>query len=184
MSKIGKVNEYINAILARTSESLISYIGAYSHMQQVSHICSLLAVKRGENAELAAIAGLLHDIAYINCYDNEMYKPRDSNNKILEVNKVTHSDVSAVIAMEILTENNIVSHEESDIICRAIIRHNKGNLDNADNPIDDILKDADVFAHGLTSVSELINNFRGQRWDKVCHELGVNNCREKNNDEL
>lgn len=182
MSKIVRVNECINVILTRTSGSLISYIGAYSHMQQVSHICSLLAIKRGENVELAAIAGLLHDIAYINCYENEIYKPRDINNKILDVNKETHSDVSAVIAKGILIENNIVSHEESDIICRAIIRHNKGNFDNADNPIDEILKDADVFAHGLTSVSRHLTNFRGNRWDKVCHELGIDNCREKNND--
>jgi HD superfamily phosphodiesterase len=33
-----------------------------SHMVAASQFCALIALKRGENAELATIAGLLHDI--------------------------------------------------------------------------------------------------------------------------
>lgn len=177
MSKIEKVNEQIFAIISRTIESWRSYLPSYAHMQQVSQICALLAVKRGENAELAAIAGALHDIAYVVCYETEQEKSGYNNEIIFDVNKTTHSDASAVIAKKILIENNIISHEECDIIYNAIVRHNKGNQDNADTPIDEILKDADVFAHGLTSASQYATNFRGDRWDKVCCELGMDNLR-------
>lgn len=153
-------------------------------VEQVSHVCTLLAIKRGADPELAAIAGMLHDIAYINCYEDSKYKPHDENNKPLDVNKETHSDVGAIIARKLLLENKIVSLEEADIICRAITRHNKGNVDHADTLIDEILKDSDVFAHGLTSVSERKTNFRGSRWDKVCQELGMDNCRGDSNEVL
>ena len=182
MNKIENVHEQIYAIMSRTIKSWHSYMPAYAHMQQVSHICALLAVKRSENPELAAIAGLLHDIAYVVCYENKRQKSRYNNELIFDINKITHSDASAVIAEKILTENNILTQEECGIICRAITRHNKGNPDNTDTTFDEILKDADVFAHGLTSVSSLSANFRGSRWDKICFELGMESCRKINDD--
>ena len=44
-----------------------------------------------------------------------------------------------------------------------------------DTPFDELLKGADVFDHGLCSI--MTKKFRGERWDKVCQELGMSNCR-------
>jgi len=140
----------------------------YHHVCRVATICTLLAIKRGENVEIATMAGLLHDIASLRNHDVEPYKVHGLTGE-------NHAGIGAEIAMEILIELNLTSPQENEIICTAVDRHN--DKDRADDPIDELLKDADVFEHGLVSVSNQKNNFRGERWDKVCQELGISNCR-------
>ena len=164
MSRVGKLYEHINSIFARINEMPPVYV----HMCQVAQVCTLLAIKRGADVELATMAGLLHDIASLRNHDTEPYKVRGLTGE-------NHAGMGAKIAMEILVELGITSPQENDIICRAVDRHN--DKDRIDDPIDELLKDADVFSHGLGSVSSLNNNFRGNRWDKVCQEIGINNCR-------
>ena len=172
MTRIGKVNLHVFSIITRISDVMNMFFPAYAHMLQVSQYCAMLAEKRGENVELAEIAGLLHDIAKIKCRDDEAMLSR------LVDNWDKHGEVGAEFAEELLLSNNIVSREECGIICRAISRHCNGNKDNADTAIDEILKDADVFSHGMGSVHQGLTNFRGNRWDKVCEELGMKNYRD------
>jgi len=162
MSRIEELRKKINIIFTRINEMPPKY----SHLIEVSQVCALLAIKRGENAELATMAGLLHDIAVLRSHDAEPYK-------IHGVTGENHAVISADIAMEMLLEMSLTSMEENEIICEAIKKHADKN--NVDTLFDEVLKDADVFAHGLSDIS--LKNFRGYRWDKVCQELGINNCR-------
>ena len=164
MSRVGKLNEYINTIFTRINEMP----PVYPHLCQVAQICALLAIKRGANVELATMAGLLHDIASLCNHDIEQYKVHGLTGE-------NHAEIGAAIAMEILVDLGITTPQENDIVCMAVKRHN--DKERIDTIIDDILKDADVFAHGLWSVSNLKANLRGYRWDKVCQELGISNCR-------
>ena len=162
MGRVGEIYNYINTIFTRINEMP----PVYMHMLGVSQACSLIAVKRGENAELAVIAGLLHDIASLRNHDAEPYK-------VYGLTPQNHAEISAEIAMSILLELNLTSEQENGIICGAIKKHS--DKDNIDTPFDELLKDADVFAHGLGDITS--KNFRGYRWDKVCQEFGMSNSR-------
>ena len=162
MGRVGEIYNYINTIFTRIN----AMPPVYTHMLGVSQACSLIAVKRGENVELATMAGLLHDIASLRNHDVEPYK-------VHGLTPQNHAEMGAEIAMSILLELNLTSEQENDIICGAIKKHSDKN--NIDTPFDEVLKDADVFAHGLGDITN--KNFRGYRWDKVCQEFGMNNCR-------
>ena len=162
MGRIWELHKYINTIFTRINEMPPVYI----HMLGVSQACALIAVKRGENAELATMAGLLHDIASLRNNDVEPYK-------VHGLTPQNHAEIGAEIAMSILLELNLTSEQENKIICGAIKKHS--DKDNIDTPFDEVLKDADVLAHGFFDVTS--KNFRGYRWDKICQELGINNCR-------
>jgi HD superfamily phosphodiesterase len=135
-------------------------------MHAVSQACALIALKRGENAELATIAGLLHDIASLKNHDIEPFKTHG-------LTSANHAEKGAGIAMEILVGMNITTLQENEIICSAIRKHS--DKDVIDTPFDEVLKDADVLAHGISNIDS--RNFRGCRWDKVCQEFGIDNLR-------
>lgn len=162
MSRVGEVWKRVKKIFTRINEMP----NVFPHLCGVSRICVLLAVKRGENVELAEMAGVLHDIAYLYNLDVEPYN-------IQGITSQNHAEMGAEIAMQILLEINLTSEQENEIICGAIRKHDDKN--NIDTPFDELLKDADVFDHGLCSI--MAKKFRGERWDKVCQELGMNNCR-------
>ena len=180
MNRIGMIWGRINEICTQTGKSPNP---VYWHLFEVSQISSLLALNRGENAELAAIAGLLHDIAKLQGFDLKPYNAQhgDSSEK--------HPAESADIALKMLVELGITSAEENEIICNSIKKH--GDKDNIDTPFDEILKDADIFTRGPLFVSSKDspdeiksaynyvngNGVRSLRWDKMCQELGMINLR-------
>ena len=61
MDRIGQVRDYVDSILKRTGNFDITR-EAMIHLYGVSQACAMIAMKRGENVELAVIAGMLHDI--------------------------------------------------------------------------------------------------------------------------
>ena len=61
MERIGAVQARVDRIVAGQTDATDIKFG-YVHLYSVSQACALLAMKRQENVELAAIAGLLHDI--------------------------------------------------------------------------------------------------------------------------
>jgi putative nucleotidyltransferase with HDIG domain len=138
----------------------------YYHILQVSQLCTLIALKRGINAELATMAGALHDIASLRNHDIEPYKVKGLTSQ-------NHAQLGSEIANEILEELNITTPDENLIICTAIHKHSDKNI--IDSEFDEIIKDADVFAHGLNF------DFRGTRWDKLCDEFGIQNPRINTN---
>lgn len=179
MNRIGIIFGRINEVLTQIDE-LPNPV--YWHLFDVSQICALLALNRDENAELAAIAGLLHDISKLHGFDREPYISQYKNSD------EEHPARCAVVAMKILVELDITSAEENQIICNAIRKH--GDKNNIDTPFDEILKDADLFRGPLfmpstSSSDELISAYnyinskstRPPRWDRICQELGIINRR-------
>lgn len=99
-----------------------------AHMHAVSNMASMIALKRGFDPELAAIAGAMHDIASFKTGNFEL-----------------HGERGAVMARELLWELAVTSKDETDQICQAIYNHNY--KERVDSPFDEILKDADVWQH-------------------------------------
>lgn len=125
----------------------------FQHLYGVSKFCALLALKRNVNPELAATSGLLHDI----------YQVTDKST-------VNHAEKGAVVAEFILKTVGGYSNDEIIAIKTAISRHSDKNI--VQEPLDEVLKDADMIDHNLNSNNVLIANRELERYNTVLVELG------------
>ena len=125
----------------------------YSHLHGVSHYCSLLALRRKLNVEIATITGMLHDI-----YPLYTWKFED------------HATKGAVYAKQLLKILDIFSDEEVQLITNAVYRHS--NKRSIDGPYDELLKDADVMYHCLYDPDDPIREKEVERYYKLLVELG------------
>lgn len=93
---------------------------AMAHLHGVSLAAVMIAKKRGQNPELAAMAGLLHDLwAYKSgSYDN-------------------HAHLGAEYARKVLEKTALCTPEEVDLIASAIYHHD--DKAGIDAPFDEIL---------------------------------------------
>ena len=114
----------------------------------------MLAKKRGENAELAAMAGLLHDLY---AYKSGSYDG--------------HALLGAENAHKLLNKLALTTGEESEIICSAIWHHD--SKAETDGPMDEILKDADVIEHSLSDPTKEVKLYERERYEKLRAELGL-----------
>jgi len=103
---------------------------AFVHMYGVSATAVLLAARRGLDRELAAVAGMLHDLSSYTTGD-----PQD------------HAADSSRLAQELLDEIGGFSAREIALICTAIARHS--TKEAVHTPFDELLKDADILQHEL-----------------------------------
>ncbi|MHB1153930.1 MAG: HD domain-containing protein [Eubacteriales bacterium] len=153
MNRIEKLREYVDTMLLHMSDTTERRCG-YLHLYGVSQACVLIAIKRGENAELAAIAGMLHDI----------YSYSTMNTK-------GHAHKGSVMAREILTSLQIFADDEIDMICTAIYNHSsKGSRYSA---FDEILIDADVLQHCLYNPLFDVAEKEKQRYENLKSEFGL-----------
>ena len=129
MERIGAVQGCVDRIVSGQTKEIDIKFG-YVHLYSVSQACALLAKKRRQNVELAAIAGLLHDI----------YAYQTGS-------RADHAHQGASLAKKILQELKLFSEEEIDMVSGAIYRHS--DKDAVDSPFDEVLKDADVLQHFL-----------------------------------
>lgn len=166
MTRTAILRDYIENVIARMTDAGAAR-AMHNHLYGVSQAASLIALKRGENAELAAIAGMLHDVAYCRSCDIEPYR-------VLGVTGDNHACVGAAETKKILDELDILTAEETALVCGAILRHSE--KDNIGSSFDEVLKDADIFSHGLFDVA--LKNFRSSRWNTLCREFGLSNPRE------
>ena len=114
----------------------------------------MIAMKRGENAELAAMAGMLHDF----------YTYAESDTK-------DHAHKGAPFSRDVLQTLGITTDEETEIICNAIFNHSdKGTIGC---PFDEILKDADVLQHCLYNVTVPPMSHEIARYEKLMKEFGL-----------
>lgn len=150
MSRIKELQKQIHHIL-EGNEKEASQI---AHLHGVALAAAILAKKRGEDAEIATMAGLLHDLyAYkAGSYDD-------------------HARLGADYAGKVLKKLGITSPEETEIICSAIRNHD--GKDTADAPMDEILKDADVLHHTLGDPAKEVKAHEKARYEKLCAELGM-----------
>ncbi|MCR5686995.1 MAG: HD domain-containing protein [Lachnospiraceae bacterium] len=153
MGRLKEVRKYVNKQLAKMDDQ-DDALKAAGHLYGVSMSAQLLAQKRGVNAELAGIAGLLHDLY---AYESGSYED--------------HAHKGADLAGEILRKLDIMTPEETDIICSAIYHHD----DKAaiDSPMDEILKDADAMHHIYNDLSKEVKEKEVDRYRKIETELGI-----------
>ena len=133
---------------------------AAGHLYGVSMSAQLLAQKRGVNAELAGIAGLLHDLF---AYESGSYED--------------HAHKGADLAREVLGKMDITTQEETDMICSAIYHHD--DKATVDAPMDEILKDADAMHHIYNDLSKEVKEKEAARYSKLKAELGIGKSSSK-----
>ena len=151
MSRIKDLQKYIHKVLKGMDDNQ-KRAAAVAHLHGVSLAAVMIAKKRGENAELAAMAGLLHDLyAYKSgSYDDHAHKGAEYARKLLE-------------------ELGITSADETDIICSAIWHHD--SKAEVDSPMDEILKDADVIHHSPGDPTKEIKPHELARYNRLCIEF-------------
>lgn len=153
MDRIEKVREKIDSILLR-SLGEGGCKDAYVHLYGVAQACALIALRRGENVELAVIAGMLHDIYSYAALDTQ-----------------EHAHKGAEMAREILDAIGGFTEAETQLICTAIYHHSdKANVHAA---LDEVLKDADVMQHVLYDPLAAIKPHEQKRFHSLQKELGV-----------
>ncbi|MCL2427043.1 MAG: HD domain-containing protein [Oscillospiraceae bacterium] len=153
--RIEILRTYLEKILMSSKAKMETRLFLVNHMVCVSQFCAMIALKRGENAELATMAGLLHDI-----------------HTLVHLDMDKHAKKGAVIARDVLTGMDLTTDEETDMICSAIQHHSKkkGNFSS----FDEVLIDADVLEHGLHNVTIPLREKDRERYEKLFIEFGLN----------
>lgn len=129
---------------------------AYVHLYGTGQAAAFLSMKRGGDraaAELAEIAGMLHDYA-----------------KYTEGGKEDHADRSAHCAQALLMELGEFSEGEIRLVCNAIAAHS--DKDTVGSPFDEALKDADEMQHYFRNPVE-DHYFRHERVQQLLREFDI-----------
>ncbi|MBR2810390.1 MAG: HD domain-containing protein [Solobacterium sp.] len=142
MTRIKDIQECVRGILEEMPEDRKRYSAA-AHLNGVSLAAVMIAKKRGLDPELAAIAGLMHDL---HAYQSGSYSD--------------HARLGAKLARGILEKLDVTTAEENDIICSAIEHHDDKAA--ADGPMDEVLKDADVIHHSLSDPTKPVKEHEQQ----------------------
>ncbi len=129
MDRITCVQLYVNRLLDTLSDAETHRIASV-HLYGVAGYAALLALRRGISVELATVAGLLHDVS--------TYATGDSKN---------HAGRSAGMARSCLKSSGQFTPEEIAAVCNAIAHHSDKDVQH--EPLDEVLKDADVLSHCL-----------------------------------
>jgi len=153
MNRIEKLREFVDEILLN-KEDVEDRRCAYVHLYGVAQACALIALKRGENVELAVITGMLHDL-YV-------YRIKDIEH---------HATQGAIYAREVLNELKLTTAEETNAICMAI--HNHSSKEGKFAGLDEVLIDADVLQHGLYNPLFSINKREVERFNNLLNEFGI-----------
>ena len=153
MSRIKDLQKQVHRVLDKMDDSE-KRAKALDHLHGVSLAAVILAKKRGKDPELAAMAGLLHDLY---AYKSGSYDD--------------HAHLGAEYARELLEKMDITSPEETEIIYSAIWHHDGKAV--TDSPMDEILKDADVIHHSLGDPGKEVKEHERERYIKLCQELGM-----------
>lgn len=153
MSRLKKLRSYINEELYKM-EDIEERTAAITHLNGVALAATILAKKRGFDPEVAAMAGVLHDL---HAYKTGSYEE--------------HEHKGSELARQILVELELTTPEETEMICSAIYHH--GDKLIVDSPFDELLKDADVISHTLNDPTKSIKEREQKRYDALCEELGL-----------
>ncbi|HIW34805.1 MAG TPA: CHAP domain-containing protein [Candidatus Paenibacillus intestinavium] len=128
---------------------------AYIHLNGVSNFSSMLAKKRGQSQELAAIIGLLHDYYYY--YKTGIYEFPGPN--------------SAETVRPLLRDMNIFTKEELITILKAIFH--RCDRSRVNGPYEEIIKDAYVMQLYFQNSSHILSQQDINRLENIFRELAI-----------
>ena len=157
MSRLEDIKNLVDNMLIGI-ENVADRRNGYVHLYGVADFASTIALKRGhskEYAELAYMAGLLHDY--------EKYRTGIGKD---------HARKSAKAVKELLKSCKSLSEIEIETIYEAIYYHS--NKEQVNTEFDEILKDADVMEHWLKEPTAQIHKDL-DRVKKLCSEFNFNN---------
>ena len=154
MSRIKDLQKYIHKTLGKSTEDPKEFAKWIAHLHGVALAAAMIAQKRGEDPEIATMAGLLHDV--------EAYKAGSYDD---------HAHLGAELAKKILEELEVTTPEETAVIYSAIYHHD--DKENHGSPMDEILKDADVIHHTLNDPSKAVKDHEKERYSRLCEEFGL-----------
>ncbi len=151
-SRLEKLREEIDSLIMNGSADKICLLSA--HIYGVSKFCTILALKRNLDVELAATCGMLHDVYYM-----------------IDITGKNHDKNGAKLAEKILTDSGSYSNKEIDIVTTAIYNHcNKRGIDGL---YDELLKDADVMDHCFYDNDAPIAEWEIERYNNLLKELAI-----------
>jgi uncharacterized protein len=153
MDRLEAVRQVVDAILRQQPDPEERRCG-FVHLYGVSATCALLAVKRGQDVELCAVAGMLHDIW--------TYKTGDPAN---------HAHLSAREAEQVLDGLGGFRPDEIAAVSGAIARHS--DKANRDSQVAELLKDADILQHYLYNPALASKGPAAERLERVLGELSL-----------
>lgn len=144
-------NEIDKLILKGNPDKIRIY---FSHIYGVARFCTLLAMKRNMNIELATTCGMLHDIYYMTDESGD-----------------NHAAKGAEQAEAILKAMNAYNDDEIKIITIAISKHSDKSI--VHEPYDELLKDADVMDHCFYNADFPIAEWEVVRYKNLLTEFGL-----------
>ncbi len=153
MGRLKELRKYVNAELDKM-EDADKRTSAINHLYGVSLAATMIAKKRGLDAEIASMAAMLHDL---HAYKTGSYDD--------------HAHLGADLTREILNELKLTDQAETDMICSAIYHHDDKLV--VDGPMDELLKDADVIHHCMNDLSKEVKNKEKARFESLCKEFGM-----------
>jgi uncharacterized protein len=153
MSRIKTLQKQVHRVLERIEDN-DKRAKAAAHLHAVSLAAVMIAKRRGEDPELAAMAGLLHDL---HAYRSGSYE--------------NHAQLGADYAGKLLEKLELTAPEETEIICAAIRHHD--DKAGTGTPMAEVLKDADVLHHSLADPTKEVKEHERERYEKLCEEFGM-----------
>lgn len=153
MNRLEMVREYVDNVLLKLLDSEYRRCG-YMHLYGVSQACVMIAIKRKENTELAAIAGMLHDIYSYTAMDTK-----------------DHAHKGSAMARDILSSLSVFEPQEIDQICSAIYNHS--SKEKTHDSFDEVLIDGDVMQHCLYNPSFQVHEKEKARYEQLKAEFGL-----------
>lgn len=155
-TRLDAVREMIDQIISSIPDEETKRC-AYVHLYGVGLMAALLALKRGNDrrtAELAEIAGMLHDIV--------SYADPSAD-------RADHAHLSAEYAKKhILDRLDSFTDDEKRMICEGIYNHSDKQIQGT--AFDELIKDADAAQHALRNPMEDYFWLQ-ERYQRVVREL-------------
>lgn len=154
MGRLEELRNEINTILYSQKDAALQAEG-WVHLYAVSQNAELIALRRGLDPEISTAAGLLHDIYTFRTGEEKDHARHGSDEAIYILRRVGEwkdEEIAAIAGM-------ISHHSDKDAV---------------DGPLDECLKDADVFSHWLYDREKKFDTGRKGRLEKVFSELNIN----------
>jgi HD superfamily phosphodiesterase len=153
MNRLGLVRQEVDTILLGLTSDENRRCG-FVHLYGTALTATWLAARRGLDSELAAVAGMLHDLTNYTAGESPDHAHRSSE--------------AASLLLETL---GLFSRDEIAEVTRTIARHS--DKAPVGTSMDELLKDADVFHHWLYNPSLPPQASHAARREKLERELGV-----------
>lgn len=153
MDRLESLRQVIDEILRAQPDEEERRCG-FVHLYGVAEACVLLALRRGLDVQLCAVAGMLHDI-----WTYQTGDPTD------------HARLGALEAERILRDSGSFTPDEIAVVCEAIFHHR--DKETYHDKMSELLKDADVLQHYLYNPAQRVEPDEQQRLLCILDELGI-----------